>query len=498
MKHLLYFSLAGMICITCHSQQPTNDRGEFATNPNGLMYSDADMKHLRFIVDSLNLKYKTCDLNSNYYSLPQTKVWYASFKSTNSDLLNIIEDIKNKVSYPVLIEKYKSLISTVDTSQIIIRRNNTNDENDFLEGKPKDGYDNISLKGPVAKKKNLAGEWHYDYSAKDKKEKDGYYYLSCRYFPGNFEQIKIPEPYGKLIQYVDCMIDTSSFIYLTEKYEGGWYREDDKKGYKNLKELNEYINQKMSPNLVTKSSDNISQEQFTFASENLSSDPVFRELVGKTVDKYVEKKNFDYRLEKLSEICGLFDKALLMKRSYRVMGSCSQDESPRLHARDIAILAGKSHSWDIFLRAHLDIMNDRFERASDGSYAWGERKTYLKELEELNLNIVDLMLGLTLRATNVAPNHYYGTVWRLGWALTESKERSLFESKAISIMKDTKLDEFNRGLVFLLYRSYIDHLDEKESNEKITTLKKDKDNFPSIIKNSIEEIQSPKQRKRGR
>ena len=54
----------------------------------------------------------------------------------------------------------------------------------------------------------------------------------------------------------------------------------------------------------------------------------------------------------------------------------------------------------------------RFERVTDGSYACGDRKTYLKELEELNLNIVDLMIGLTLRADNVAKDHYYDTIWR--------------------------------------------------------------------------------------
>jgi len=43
------------------------------------------------------------------------------------------------------------------------------------------------------------------------------------------------------------------------------------------------------------------------------------------------------------------------------------DESPRTHARAIALLAAETNNWDILLRAHIDIMNDRFERRSDGS-----------------------------------------------------------------------------------------------------------------------------------
>jgi hypothetical protein len=178
------------------------------------------------------------------------------------------------------------------------------------------------------------------------------------------------------------------------------------------------------------------------------------------------------------------------------MGSCSQDSRPREHARDIAILAAQAHSWDIFLRAHLDIMNDRFERATDGSYAWEARKTYLKELEELNLNIVDLMLGLTLRAQNVAGNHYYGTIWRMGWALTESKEKALFEEKAMAMMKDNSLDEFNRGLIFLLYKTYINYLDEKESAQKRKSLKETISSFPLFIQRSIQKMDEPKERKR--
>jgi hypothetical protein len=138
-------------------------------------------------------------------------------------------------------------------------------------------------------------------------------------------------------------------------------------------------------------------------------------------------------------------------------------------------------------------MNDRFERASDGSYAWEKRETYLKELEELNLNIVDLMLGLTLRAENAADNHYYGTIWRMGKALTESKDKPLFEQKAVAIMKDPSLDEFNRGLVFLLYRTYIDRLEEKEGKQKREELRKTINSFPGFIQTSIRQLKDPEE-----
>jgi len=487
-------------CFGCVSQ-PGTPRGEFATNANGLMYSDADMKSLRFIVDSLNLRFKTCDLTKNFYSVPQAKEYYVSFKSENNNLKQVIAAIKANPSFRDLTIKYKEFISTVDTNLIIVRHNNLEIKEGkyyFLEGKPSDGYETAYFEDNSLSNEDISGKWVYEYSEKDKKDKDDYYHLACRFFPSSFRSQVIPDKYCQLIQYVDCMIDTTAVVFLTDQYTGGWLRKDDLKAYNNLQGLSDYINTLMKMEKSKGKVIKLSADQISFAKNNLTGDESYKALLGKTINDYAANNSFSFQLEELAGSAGMFDKELLMKRCYRVMGNCSQDESPRRHARDIAILAGKSHSWDIFLRAHLDIMNDRFERVSDGSYAWHNRKTYLKELEELNLDIVDLMLGLTFRAANTAPNHYFGTVWRLGWALTESREKKNFETKAISIIKDEQLDEFNRGLVFLLYRSYIQHLDEKEKNEKINWLKENIDGFPFSIKNSIEEFESPGQRKRGR
>jgi len=73
------------------------------------------------------------------------------------------------------------------------------------------------------------------------------------------------------------------------------------------------------------------------------------------------------------------------------------DSSPRYHELSIAELAEETVNWEIFLRSHLDIMNDNFNRMSDGSYAWAGRKTYIKELEILYINVLDLVLGISIR-----------------------------------------------------------------------------------------------------
>ena len=135
-------------------------------------------------------------------------------------------------------------------------------------------------------------------------------------------------------------------------------------------------------------------------------------------------------------------------RETRVIGYCSQDSRPRIHAVNIAQLATETTNWEVFLKAHLDIMNDRFERMSDGNYAWGRRKTYLKELEELNINTLNLLIGISLRTENNATNHYYGSISRVGRAFSDAKNKEEIENEILSMIKDPELDNYNSCLLY--------------------------------------------------
>ena len=66
----------------------------------------------------------------------------------------------------------------------------------------------------------------------------------------------------------------------------------------------------------------------------------------------------------------------------------------------------------------------------------------------------------------------------------------LFEEKAISIIKDNNLDEFNRGLIFLLYKTYLRHLKKEESKQKIDVLTSEIDSYPPFIQASIQNLRT--------
>lgn len=183
----------------------------------------------------------------------------------------------------------------------------------------------------------------------------------------------------------------------------------------------------------------------------------------------IEVKNEGGSNDELEEYVGKYiskKEELILKRNRRVVGGCSMDNSPRIHALNIAKLSAETINWEVFLRAHLDIMNDKFQRMSDGSYALGGRKTYLKELEVLDIYTNDLLLGISLRFENAAENHYWGSISRIGRALTDTKDKTIIEDKMLEIISDNTLDDYNRVLIYYLFLNYNNYLtnDQEQLN----------------------------------
>ena len=306
---------------------------EFKAYENGLIYNESTMNQLKLIVDSLNLKYKACDLDKVYYSKPQTIGHVV--KLDNCDPKLVKKDMDNDISYEMFIEKYPEAI--VKKNVLIVKFNYKNfKDEEIIE------VSEISLTGnygfEIKQNKeeyldlNLKRHWLYKNKIHSNNSFAAFFFLD------DFQQIPLNKDYSRQIGYSDCLIDTSMAKFKSDA-ESGRIR--------------------MPPN--------------------------WKDLTIK------EKENL---LEKM--------------RSTRVIGSCSMDNSPRDQAVNIVLLSAETVNWGVFLKSHLDIMNDRFDRMSDGSYAWGQRETYIKELEELDINVIDLLIGISLRVENSAQNHYNG------------------------------------------------------------------------------------------
>lgn len=380
-----------------------------------LLYSKSTMNKLKTIVDSLNLKFKVCDINRSFNSKYQTighKIVIEKNKVKEAK-----KDIENNIDFEEFQKKYPE--AKITKNALIVKDNYKNyqkmDIVAFSEVSLNGGYGfELGFDNKLEKYKieNLSN-WVFVYTNKGSYSDET---LAAIYFPNKMESKKLPKMYSQMINYSDCLIDTT-----TTKF-----KDDLKSGWVDL------------------------------------------------------PKSWNTKSKKKQE------KILEELRSTRVVGLCSQDSSPREHAVNIAMLSAETQNWKIFLRAHLDIMNDRFERVSDGSYAWGQRKTYIRELEELNINVLDLIMGISLRVENTSENHYYGNIRRIGRALAETKSKDAVEHQLLSIIENKELDLYNRILGFYIMDNYL--YNQTEENEKVRIKSKLKESIKSLPKELNEQI----------
>lgn len=392
-------------------------QSEFPVYTNGLIYTQEAMTKLGNVVTSLNLKYKTCDVNTVYYSKFQAKGYIVNLEK--EDIISAKNDMDNSISIEEFIIKYpKAKIKET----LILKSSYLNREKEdlikFNAINISDDYDysfDLTINYNDYINKSSFKKWMYKYRGKItyKGKTKMPESIKAFYFSEDFISTPLPKKYNLQIGYADCLIDTSS----------AKFKNDAKSGWISLPENW----QKLSTNEKTKLLDTM--------------------------------------------------------RSIKVIGSCSMDESPRIHAVNIALLSAETTNWEVFLKSHLDILNDRFERSTDASYAREQRNTYIKELEELNINVVDLILGTSLRIENQAKNHYYGNISRLGRAIAESKYKKEFKEEILKMIEDDKLDDYNRAIAYFLFENLnyytIDKTEQKNNTEE---LKNSIHNLPNHLK----------------
>jgi len=467
-------------------------QNEFGKQSNELIYSDHTVKQLKFIVDSLNLKFKSCDLNKIYIAKSQTLANYISLSGEQAKEAK--KDLDANISFDNFIKKYAA--SEIEKDLLIVRFKYKNyKDTPILEFNSVElnGKHNhrITFTGDYAKYETpLKQSWIINYEPGSKSSET---FLNAFYIKDSFKQSPLPVTYAKMIQYSDCMVDTSTQVFYQKAAKTG-VRFSNKK-YKKIGEFENYITQKTLRPAFSEGEDD---ETFYKKLEEwrvirrLKIDSLYKKdlhfvsLFNEAVKEAVENGGGGDDFEELVGLYYAKKTALELKRNRIVVGGCSMDNSPRIHAMNIAKLSAETAKWEIFLRAHLDIMNDRFDRMSDGSYAQSGRKTYIKELEVLDINVLDLLLGISLRVENASNNHYYGNIGRLGRALSETKNASLIEEKMLSMIIDHDLDDYNRILIYYLFLNYNYNLsDKKLQSANVEKLNKAVKTLPNYLASKL-------------
>jgi hypothetical protein len=484
------------ICLLSCKNSTFSQRNEFTINSNGLIYNEQTMSNLHHIVDSLHLKFRVCEPKTFYAKL-QAMGHYVQLSKQN--IKAAAKDMEKGMPFKSFISKYNS--AKTSENRLIVRYEYLNDEKEQViefntVGLHENGTSIFYTNEPNRKTNSVKNTWLYRYNPKNEYSDE---YVYAFYMIEDFKYEPLTPQYAHLVQYVDCMVDTSTTIFLDKATDEPrfWGAELIAKTPHVQAFLNFVEPFPNEPHFTEKydSGDSlfydkaIKHQRIYQAWDSLrqlnilklSATPQFKTLLHAATQEVLKDTiyhpTFDSYLAKYSK-----ETALFLKRNRIVVGSCSQDQSPRYHAQDIAILSAETAKWDVFLRAHLDIMNDNFRRNSDGNYAWGGRKTYIKELETLDINVLDLLLGISLRVENPPRHHYYGSIGRLGRALSETKQQDVFEQKALAMITDTTLDTYNRLLMYRILYSYNGYLEDKnrQKNNKVA-LKKSLATLPKYL-----------------
>jgi hypothetical protein len=450
-----------LLCLTsflAHGQE-----GEFKIHNNGLIYDEVTMARLGAIVDSLNLKFRSCDLSHPYYSFEQGLA--TQVKVPNKEARKLIE---SGVSWEAFQKRYPSRVE--GQLWIVKRRYEDYKNNPILvySGLPYGWSSEPSIQKEDTPKHDKTTGWVVSENGE------------LAFYFSKLQRYTLPFEYARLVQYVDCMIDTTAKIYLPQ-VKGEVYQrtKPNTRAGDFMTWANSYPGKPKELDYKQVSDDDfdslsdIHWNQYmewdslrrTYVEEQLKTSPERRRQLAESVEENILNGNSDNEFESYVARYVSRTQALQLKRSRRVIGNCSMDMSPRYHAMEICQLSAETAQWDIFLRSHLDIMNDRFERRSDGNYAWAGRKTYLKELEELNIPAIDLLLGTSLRVANVSDNHYWSSISRAGRALIDAADKEALEQRLISMIQDTNLDPYNRLLTAYLFSNYAGHLEDKSQRQ---------------------------------
>jgi len=517
MKRAFYCSL--LLVGVCSYGQGS----EFKLHENGLIYSDASIGKLKHIVDSLNLKFKACEVYKEFRVLTQGKAHH--FDLEGKKAAQAKNDLIAGMSYADFRKKYPK--AAYDENLLVVKSTYIDydgQEMDYYQTPELQRHKNYTIDFVKSEAGHQSGQWIYDYAAKTEYSEER---LEAFYIIGELQAKKLPERYARLIQYSDCLVDTTAQVFVKNAKETGVRYRDSIPTKADA--FNDYIEQVLKrPQFNTENFDILvgfdtidfekpwkkaklskkekqqreakrrlveaqyktfseryekwESERFTRIDSLKNADPGFMFLLNAALNEakitYASNDTFEEYVARYVSA----PEALELKRNRRVIGGCSMDNSPRIHAQNIAILSAETTKWEIFLRSHLDIMNDRFDRVSDGSWAYKDRQTYIRELEVLDINVPDLILGISLRVENPVENHYFGSIRRIGRALSETSANDLVETRMLDMIADYELDDFNRVLMYFLFDNYNYNLkDEIRKTANLEKLKKALSKMPDYV-----------------
>ncbi len=214
-----------------------------------------------------------------------------------------------------------------------------------------------------------------------------------------------------------------------------------------------FINSKLYRNLLI--------EAKKFAFEIHSSNSFLEHLV----DRYISKEE-SFSLMRISPMSG--------KQSF--------DSSPINQQLRLCKTAAELSNWNVFIMSLINIMDDNMSRLVDNSLVRESRKTYFSEIEKLPIDLPKLLIGMSLKSSNVNDTHYWGSGDRIAKSISNSSYSEILVESLIDVIRREDIDQFNKLHFHNILKNVEYFSNDEQLKEKIRSeLDLNKDQFDSQI-----------------
>jgi hypothetical protein len=282
------------------------------------------------------------------------------------------------------------------------------------------------------------------------------------YLNDEFESYSIPTKYSSWVSYTDMIVQPEGKLFYNTNASPSYTFSRDTSIVNSLLKYYAKVTDKpafdKNDEFEARIAKNRNWENMrTFYSDSLfKNDPVFKELLFEALD-FAEKENkSNGELEFFTAQLISKSRALELIRNNQQVGTCSFDNGPRDQQKRMASLAADIPNWGVFIESFMNLLNDNVSRVADNNIASNARRTYIEELELLDLDLQKLLLGSNLRISDTLKSHYFSNGSKVGkaFAQLDGKQQASFENELTGLIKDENIDAFNKLHFYNTYKNY--------------------------------------------
>ncbi len=406
---------------------------------NGLIYSDQVIKNIREMVNNFNEEFKVTPLHKSYQSKTQAIGHYFAIKGTKA--YQVVKDLEQNLSFNKLLLKYPEM--QIERNLFVLKYSYHIESDKVV-----DEYGSCSMH-PRATLQHLTineNKQTYEDSPYVYQTSMGDPFIHGFYLLNEPTQYQLPEKYARMVQYANSIIDTNSLVMKEE----AWMAKEQMKVIDST-QVGKFLSYVNHSALVSKRDHG----------------EVFHASLNSAIHEALNENISNEEFERYVSIYDAKELALELKRRRVVMGTNAEDLRPLIHALQLAILAGETANMEIFFRAHFNVMNGYFPGGNPLSQILWGRRTLVKELEEMHLEVESLILGTLFQVEPTAPHHYFSMIDQMALALAEYSKAESVEKIMTDIMREEHIDDYNKWMMYQLYGQYLKHTKELERKRAI-------------------------------